>query len=52
MLIPNDKKGWYGCFSEIGRRAASQNLILSRESSSSDLRNRFSQNEEKKKYKH
>ena len=48
MLIPNDKKGWYGCFSEIGRRAASQNLILTRESSSSDLRNRFSQNEEKK----
>ena len=48
MLIPNDKKGWYGCFSEIGGRAASQNLILSRESSSSGIKKKFEQNEEKK----
>ena len=48
MLIPNDKKGWYGCFSEIGRRAASQNLLLSKDSLSSAITKTFEQNKEPK----
>ena len=48
MLIPNDKKAWYGCLSETGRRATSQNFILSRESSSSKIKKKVEQNEEKK----
>ena len=31
MLIINDKKGWFGSFSEIGKRAAKMSLLLSRD---------------------
>ena len=48
MLISNEKKGWYGCFSEIGRRAASQNLLLSKDSLSSAITKTFEQNKEPK----
>ena len=31
MLIINDKKGWFGSFSEIGKRAAKMNILISRD---------------------
>ena len=31
MLLVNDKKGWYGSFSEAGRRAAKLNLLISKD---------------------
>ena len=31
MLIPNEKKGWFGSFSEIGRRAARLHFLISKE---------------------
>ena len=31
MLIINDKKGWFGSFSEVGKRAAKMNLLISRD---------------------
>ena len=45
MLIPNDKKGWYGCFSEIGRRAARLNFLISKESLSNEAKKRFNKKE-------
>ena len=35
MLIINDKKGWYGSFSEAGKRAVKMNILLSQDYSSS-----------------
>ena len=31
MLIINDKKGWFGSFSEIGKRAAKMSILISRD---------------------
>ena len=31
MLIINDKKGWFGSFSEVGKRAAKMNILISRD---------------------
>jgi hypothetical protein len=31
MLLINDKKGWFGSFSEIGKRAAKMSILLSRD---------------------
>ena len=42
MLIPNKKKGWYGCFSEVGRRAARLNFLISKEPVSTDIKSKFS----------
>ena len=42
MLIPNKKKGWYGCFSEIRRRAARLNFLISKEPVSTDIKSKFS----------
>ena len=31
MLIMNDKKGWFGSFSEVGKRAAKMSILISRD---------------------
>ena len=31
MLIINDKKGWFGSFSEVGKRAAKMSILISRD---------------------
>ena len=41
MLIPNEKKGWYGSFSEIGRRAARMNFLISKEPLASEAKKKF-----------
>ena len=45
MLIPNEKKGWYGSYSEIGRRAARLNFLISKEPLSNETKKKFNTNE-------
>jgi hypothetical protein len=42
MLFPNKKKGWYGCFSQIGRRVSRLNYLISKESLSKNTTKKFS----------
>ena len=41
MLIENKKKGWYGSFSDIGRRAARSNFLISRKALSSETKKKY-----------
>ena len=41
MLIENRKKGWYGSFSDIGRRAARSNFLISRKALSSETKKKY-----------
>ena len=45
MLIPNEKKGWYGSYSESGRRAARINFLISKEPLSLETRRKFNTKE-------
>ena len=45
MLIKNDKKGYFGSFSEIGRRAARMNFLISKNPLSPETRKKYSFNE-------
>jgi hypothetical protein len=42
MLIPNEKKGWFGSFSEIGRRAARLHFLISKEPPTKKFNNKES----------
>ena len=45
MLIPNEKKGWYGSYSEIGRRAARMNFLISKDPLSEETKKKFNTKE-------
>ena len=45
MLIPNEKKGWYGSYSESGRRAARLNFLISKEPLSLETKRKFNTKE-------
>ena len=44
-IIPNEKKGWYGSYSEIGRRAARMNFLISKDPLSEETKKKFNTKE-------
>ena len=45
MIIPNRKKGWYGCYSESGRRVSHMNYLISKKTVSLEAKNKFTKKE-------
>ena len=45
MIIPNRKKGWYGCYSESGRRISHMNYLISKKTVSLEAKNKFTKKE-------